>query len=312
MPHYFDSAQQRDILALSRTFTVRTQWPTLLLLIAVPCAWLVLLLGSSVIGSTWRIVLLIPVVVLWMSVQHELLHGRPTPNKGVNKVLGYAPFALWCPYTSYRDSHLLHHRDHDLTLPGFDPESRYLSRKEWPDSSVGAHCSVIVSRESDPRRALSDFKNSRGVINDLHSNSGMNLFRLKLAPLQQDGRFFASVAVSGAHRQSLRRVRDGWADLASIDSVTFAYLARYAPAEIAQLRIVTRTASAPTLPYITALSAGSESAERIREVMNHALQQLPRVSEILGLIEVLPAVEDYMIVLAYQLKAAQQGYPALK
>lgn len=98
MPHYFDSAQQRDIQALSRTFIGRTQWPTWLLLTAVPCAWFALMLGSSVIGAGWTIVLLVPVVVLWMSVQHELLHGHPTRWKNVNKVLGYAPFALWYPY----------------------------------------------------------------------------------------------------------------------------------------------------------------------------------------------------------------------
>ena len=39
-------------------------------------------------------------------------------------VLGYAPFAVWYPYTLYRDSHLLHHNDEDLTLPGIDPESQ--------------------------------------------------------------------------------------------------------------------------------------------------------------------------------------------
>ena len=135
MSHYFDSAQQRDIQALSRTFTGRTQWPTWLLLLAVPTAWFALLLGSPVLGAGWTIVLLIPVVVLWMSVQHELLHGHPTGSSNLNKVLGYAPFALWYPYTLYRDSHLQHHRDHDLTLPGIDPESRYLSQAHWQGSS---------------------------------------------------------------------------------------------------------------------------------------------------------------------------------
>ncbi len=134
MSHYFDSAQQRDIQALSRTFTGRSQWPTWLLLIAVPGAWFALLLGSPVLGAGWTIVLLIPVVVLWMSVQHELLHGHPTRWNWLNKVLGYAPFALWYPYTLYRDSHLQHHRDHDLTLPGVDPESRYLSQAHWQGS----------------------------------------------------------------------------------------------------------------------------------------------------------------------------------
>ena len=135
MSYYFDSAQQRDIQALSRTFTGRTQWPTWFLLLAVPAAWFALLLGSPLLGAGWTIVLLIPVVVLWMSVQHELLHGHPTRFNGLNKVLGYAPFALWYPYTLYRDSHLQHHRDHDLTLPGIDPESRYMTQAHWQGSS---------------------------------------------------------------------------------------------------------------------------------------------------------------------------------
>lgn len=135
MSYYFDSAQQRDIQALSRTFTGRTQWPTWFLLLGVPAAWFALLLGSPLLGAGWTIVLLIPVVVLWMSVQHELLHGHPTRLNGLNKVLGYAPFALWYPYTLYRDSHLQHHRDHDLTLPGIDPESRYMTQAHWQGSS---------------------------------------------------------------------------------------------------------------------------------------------------------------------------------
>ncbi len=122
-------------------------------------------------------------------------------------------------------------------------------RYELNDSSAGNHCSLIVSRATDPRTDLADFKGSRGVINDLHSNSGMNLFRHRLAPLQQGGRFFASVAISGAHQQSLRHVREGWADLACIDSVTFDCLARYAPAEVAGLRTVARTENSPTLHH---------------------------------------------------------------
>lgn len=57
---------------------------------------------------------------------------------------------------------------------------------------------------------------------------------------------------------------------------------------MAGLRIVARTASAQTLLYISALNTGSEGAEWIRQAMNTALQQLPYVSETLGLIEVLP------------------------
>ncbi|NWD92632.1 PhnD/SsuA/transferrin family substrate-binding protein, partial [Pseudomonas sp. K5002] len=101
-------------------------------------------------------------------------------------------------------------------------------------------------------------------------NSGMNLLRERLAPLQQGGRFFAEVGISGAHRESLRWLRENRADLAAIDSVTYDYLARFAPEEVAGLRIVTRSAPSPTLPYISA----SGSNEHLREVMNLALQDL--------------------------------------
>ena len=185
-------------------------------------------------------------------------------------------------------------------------------RYELNDSSAGNHCSLIVSRATDPRTDLADFKGSRGVINDLHSNSGMNLFRHRLAPLQQGGRFFASVAISGAHQQSLRHVREGWADLACIDSVTFDCLARYAPAEVAGLRLVARTATSPTLPYITALDTGGVGAEQIRRAMNQALQQLPQVSAVLGVQEVLPVSEaDYQPVLDLQRVATDCGYEVL-
>ena len=79
---------------------------------------------------------MIPLVTLWMSLQHELLHGHPTRFTALNKLLGYAPFAVWYPYTLYRNCHLVHHNDEDLTVPGVDPESRYLNQRQWDDSSL--------------------------------------------------------------------------------------------------------------------------------------------------------------------------------
>ncbi|NIL20386.1 phosphate/phosphite/phosphonate ABC transporter substrate-binding protein [Pseudomonas sp. AN3A02] len=182
-------------------------------------------------------------------------------------------------------------------------------RYELPHSSGGAHCSLLLTRDDNPRSALADFYNSRGVINGHDSNSGMNLLRERLAPLQQGGRFFADVGISGAHRESLRWLREDRADLAAIDSVTFDYLARFAPQEVAGLRIVTRSAPSPTLPYITAPG----SSEHLREAMNLALQDLPDVVQTLGVHEVLPASEaDYQVLLDYRQQAEALGYPDLQ
>ncbi|BBP78979.1 MULTISPECIES: fatty acid desaturase [Pseudomonas] len=136
MPNYLDPVHREEILSLSRTFTGRTEWPTWLLLIAVHGGWFAVLLGSPHLGLWPSTLLLIVLVALWLSVQHELLHGHPTRFDGLNKLLGYAPFAVWYPYTLYRDSHLIHHRDEDLTLPGIDPESRYLRQQDWQRCSL--------------------------------------------------------------------------------------------------------------------------------------------------------------------------------
>ena len=136
MTHYLDPTQRREIEALATTFVARTEWPTWLLLIGVYAGWFAVILGSWWLGLWLSMLLLIPLVTLWLSVQHELLHGHPTRSLWLNKLLGYAPFAVWYPYTLYRDSHLLHHNDHDLTLPGIDPESRYLNQQQWNNSSL--------------------------------------------------------------------------------------------------------------------------------------------------------------------------------
>jgi fatty acid desaturase len=109
----------------------RQEWPTWLLLIGVQAAWFAVLWASPQLGVWLSTALLIPLVTLWMSVQHEVLHGHPTRLLWLNKALAYGPYAIWYPYTLYRDSHLAHHRDESLTLPEVDPESRYLHPEHW-------------------------------------------------------------------------------------------------------------------------------------------------------------------------------------
>ncbi|WP_085706751.1 phosphate/phosphite/phosphonate ABC transporter substrate-binding protein [Pseudomonas sp. B35(2017)] len=182
-------------------------------------------------------------------------------------------------------------------------------RYELPDSGAGHHCSLILARAADPRSTLADFRGSRGVINSDDSNSGMNLLRQRLAPLQREGRFFGSVGHSGGHRESLRWLREERADLAAIDSVTYAYLARHAAVEVEGLRVVELSEPSPTLPFITRIGATDEQAENLRQAMNRALRALPDVAQTLGLPEVLPANEsDYRILLGYRDEAQALGY----
>ncbi|MGX1175812.1 fatty acid desaturase [Pseudomonas sp. R151218B TE3479] len=134
MPNYLDEAHRAEIVKLSRTLTSQTEWPTWLLLVGFYLAWAFIVFHGQALGQLISIVLLIPLVVLWMSIQHELIHGHPTRWPTMNKALGFLPFAVWYPYDIYRDTHLAHHNDEVLTVPGQDPESRYVTRMSWVQS----------------------------------------------------------------------------------------------------------------------------------------------------------------------------------
>jgi fatty acid desaturase len=136
MPSYLDTAHQLRITELQSTWTARSDWPTWLLLAGTYTAWFSLLHYAPSLGRILTLILLVPLITFWMSLQHELLHGHPTSWRWLNKLLGYAPFAIWYPYTLYRASHLLHHRDEVLTRPRLDPESRYFAPDVWQRSGL--------------------------------------------------------------------------------------------------------------------------------------------------------------------------------
>lgn len=170
-----------------------------------------------------------------------------------------------------------------------------------PHGQGGEHCSLLVGRGSDTRRWLHEFFDSHGLVNSRESNSGMNLLRHSLMPWQRDGRFFDSVSITGGHRDSLLALREHKGDLAAIDSVTWDYLLRDISAEVAGLRIVSRSVSSPCLPYVTALP---DQADAIRQAMNDVLLQVPELADELAIEAVEPATQDdYEVLLAYERQA---------
>jgi len=70
-------------------------------------------------------------VCLHGSLQHEAVHGYPTRLRWLNTLIVLPSLWLWLPYTSYRETHLAHHRDEYLTSPMVDPESNYLTSGQW-------------------------------------------------------------------------------------------------------------------------------------------------------------------------------------
>ena len=133
------------------------------------------------------------------------------------------------------------------------------------------YSSFIVVASNSAIHAPEALRGLRAVVNQPHSQSGMNALRHAVAPLARRGRFFSSVLASGSHRASLDMVRDGHADVASIDCVTHGYLALHAPHALHGLRILARTAYMPGLPLIASLRLSDASAALVLDVLRRVL-----------------------------------------
>lgn len=105
--------------------------PTLWLLIGCYFAFLILTYFAGEIGAVATTLLLVPVLVLHSSLQHEFLHGHPTNNQTINDLLVSPALGMFVPYLRFKNTHLAHHYDPALTDPYDDPESNYLDPKVW-------------------------------------------------------------------------------------------------------------------------------------------------------------------------------------
>jgi fatty acid desaturase len=117
---------------MATSFSNRTiEWPTVAL-IAVVYAILGLILWFHAVLPWWVI---LPIgaytAALHSSLQHETLHGHPTGNRLLNEALIFVTPTMWLPYHRYRDTHLTHHNNENLTDPHLDPESYYLLPDDW-------------------------------------------------------------------------------------------------------------------------------------------------------------------------------------
>lgn len=118
------------------------------------------------------------------------------------------------------------------------------------DGCEGAdYCSFVFARE---KRPPAEFRGSRAAVNNPDSMSGMLALKLVFAPFAKDGGFFSSVLESGGHVKSMIAVRDGKADICSIDSVCVALARRYRPDYLDGLIEIARSPKVPGLPFVTA------------------------------------------------------------
>jgi fatty acid desaturase len=132
LPHTIDlckSGNQKQHMQHNRVSKI--EWLTIALIAATYTVLIFIVWFNAILP--WWVIMPIGAYAgcLHSSLQHEVLHGHPTRARIVNELLVFITPHLWLPFGRYRDTHLAHHNDMNLTCPVHDPESYYVLPEEW-------------------------------------------------------------------------------------------------------------------------------------------------------------------------------------
>lgn len=126
-------------------FSALTDWPTLGVIAAFWTLFVAVVVSGERLPAELSVAALAVLGGLYMSLQHETIHGHPTPSRWLNWLLTSAPLGLVLPLDRYRDTHLAHHAA-DLTHPVDDPESHYVSPEVWANATTARRWVLQVNR----------------------------------------------------------------------------------------------------------------------------------------------------------------------
>lgn len=107
------------------------EWPTLAVAATIAVGLAATFRWHERLPTPVVLVVLAVLGAWYNSLQHEIVHGHPTPWPFLNGMLAAVPLALVMPFSAYRSTHVAHHRSSSLTDPAVDPESFYVSAAAW-------------------------------------------------------------------------------------------------------------------------------------------------------------------------------------
>ncbi|MGA9251615.1 MAG: PhnD/SsuA/transferrin family substrate-binding protein [Roseobacter sp.] len=136
----------------------------------------------------------------------------------------------------------------------------------------GYYRSHLIVRADDPRGSIAEFNGGILARNDPRSQSGWAAVEAHLRTERLGFSFASNVIETGSHLNSLRAVAARQADIAAIDAVTWALLARDTQ-DTEGLRVLTSTAPTPGLPLIT---GSTQDAAALLRAVRLALSKLSK------------------------------------
>lgn len=178
---------------------------------------------------------------------------------------------------------------------------------------TGQYSSWFITCADHAATSLRQFANHRVALNSEHSNSGMNVLRYAISQLTSTDTFFSERILTGGHKQSMRAVAKGHADLAAIDVVTYALMKELEPALCEKLKIVGQSEFTTGLPFICTKHSNINRND-LGSAMNQAVEHMdPEARELLHLSGFAPiAAKDYAKIKELEDAAIAADYPELK
>lgn len=170
--------------------------------------------------------------------------------------------------------------------------------------------SWLVTRDAGGGKTLADFGRRRVVCNSQDSWSGYHALVDMVAQLGVKGPFFAKTLLSGSHRQSLVALREGRADIAAIDCVSWALLQRHEPRLVKGLTIIGKSALAPGLPLITAAGTPAATLAACRVALQQVAHSAQAEKVLINGFSALSR-EHWQLLLARRARAAGLGVAQL-
>lgn len=183
---------------------------------------------------------------------------------------------------------------------------------DFPGCAGSDYSSVIVTRAGGGIAGLADARGGVAAVNDTRSNSGMNVLRHAVAPLARGGVFFDRVVWSGGHAASLRLVREGDADIAAIDCVTYGYIKEEDPASLEGIAVLGYSAASPGLPLVAGKAVPAELLARLRSGLTKPAPEVARYMRDLHILAFEHRADaDYRRIIQIEAEACAAGYPLI-
>ena len=122
----------------------KEEFPTVIILAIIYSAFVALTFFATTFPLSLVVIALAIVIAMHSSLQHEVLHGHPFKRQWMSEATVFLPIGLFIPYLRFKDLHLAHHFDPNLTDPYDDPESNFLDIIYWQKLlRLGRWCAIF-------------------------------------------------------------------------------------------------------------------------------------------------------------------------